>query len=215
MTRSRGGTREPSRGGYGRGRSTPTRRSRGSNGTSPSRWTGRGSRDLFNLSFVGNHENVLICGPVGVGKTYLANALGHTAVRRGLSVLMLRAQTLLKRLHQSRADNSFGKELVRLIHPPVLVIDDFGLQRLSPMESQDLYEVMIERYGRASTIMTSSQACGRVDGPVRRSPSGQLAPRPPHAQCSSDRHRGGELPEENGSEKEQTGKELIMTNETC
>jgi DNA replication protein DnaC len=101
-------------------------------------------RDLFNLSFVHNHENVLICGPVGVGKTYLANAL-------------LRAQTLLKRLHQSRADNSFGKELVRLIHPPVLVIDDFGLQRLSPMESQDLYEVMIERYGRASTIMTSSR----------------------------------------------------------
>jgi DNA replication protein DnaC len=114
-------------------------------------------RDLFNLSFVGNRENVLFCGPVGVGKTYLANALGHTAARRGLNVLMLRAQTLLKRLHQSRADNSFGKELVRLIHPPLLVIDDFGLQRLNAQESQDLYEVMIERYGRASTIMTSTR----------------------------------------------------------
>ncbi|MGD0660430.1 MAG: ATP-binding protein [Syntrophorhabdales bacterium] len=90
------------------------------------------------------------CGPVGVGKTFLANALGHTAVRRGFGVLMLRAQVFLKRLHQSRADNSFGKELVRLIRPPVLVIDDFGLQRLNPMESQNLYEVMIERYGRAS-----------------------------------------------------------------
>jgi DNA replication protein DnaC len=82
-----------------------------------------------------NHENVITRGPVGVGKTCLANALGHTAVRRGLDVLMLRAQTLLKQLHQNKADNSFGKEFVRLIHPPVLVIDDFGFQRLSPMES--------------------------------------------------------------------------------
>ena len=65
-----------------------------------------------------DHENVLICGSVGVGKAYLANALGgHTAVKRGLTVVMLRAQTLLKRLHRSRADNSFGKELVRLIRP--------------------------------------------------------------------------------------------------
>jgi DNA replication protein DnaC len=114
-------------------------------------------RELFGLGFTDRHENVIICGPVGVGKTYLANALGHSAVRRGLNVLMLRSQILFKRLHQSRADHSFGKELIQLIHPHVLVIDDFGLQRLTGSEAQDLYEVMIERYQRASTIITSSR----------------------------------------------------------
>ena len=72
-------------------------------------------------------------------------------------MLMLRSPVLFKRLYQSRADHSFGKELIQLIHPDVLIIDDFGLQRLTTTEAQDLYEVMIERYQRASTVMTSSR----------------------------------------------------------
>lgn len=114
-------------------------------------------RELFSLEFVGRKENVLICGPVGVGKTFIANALAHSACRRGYKVLMLRASAMFKKLLQSRADNSYGKELLKLISPELLVIDDFGLQKLTDEQSGDFYEVIIERHGRASTVITSNR----------------------------------------------------------
>jgi DNA replication protein DnaC len=114
-------------------------------------------KDLFSLEFIGRKENVLICGPVGVGKTFIANALAHSACRRGHKVLMLRAATMFKKLLQSRADNSYGRELIKLIGAELLIIDDFGLQRLTDEQATDFYEVIVERYGRASTVITSNR----------------------------------------------------------
>ena len=114
-------------------------------------------KELFSLEFISRNENVLICGPVGVGKTFIANALAHSACRRGHKVVMLRASAMFKKLLQSRADNSYGKELLKLISPELLVIDDFGLQKLTDEQSGDFYEVIIERYGRASTVITSNR----------------------------------------------------------
>ena len=114
-------------------------------------------KELFSLEFIGRKENVLICGPVGVGKTFIANAVAHSACRRGYKVVMLRASAMFKKLLQSRADNSYGKELLKLISPELLVIDDFGLQKLTDEQSGDFYEVIIERYGRASTVITSNR----------------------------------------------------------
>ena len=113
--------------------------------------------ELFGLHFIQRKENVIFAGAVGVGKTFLASALGHAACRAGYRVLFTRADTMLKKLVQSRADNSFDRQLREYITPDVLVIDDFALRRLSNVGSSDLYELIIERHLRSSTIMTSNR----------------------------------------------------------
>jgi len=115
-------------------------------------------RDLFSLAFLERHEDVLFLGPVGVGKTFLACALGHSACRAGRRVLFLRSDALLKLIHQSRADNSTERVIRSLLAPDLLIIDDFGLRRLNAQQSSDFYEVIIERHRRASTIVTSNRA---------------------------------------------------------
>ncbi|MFQ5944620.1 MAG: IS21-like element helper ATPase IstB [Anaerolineales bacterium] len=114
-------------------------------------------RDLFSLGFIERHEDVLFLGPVGVGKTLLAISLGHSACRAGHHVRFLRSDHLLKLLHQSRADNSTEKVLRSFLAPDVLIIDDFGLRRLTSQQSSDFYEVIIERHRRTSTIVTSNR----------------------------------------------------------
>ena len=115
-------------------------------------------RTLFTLAFLERREDVIFLGPVGVGKTSLACALGHSACRAGRRVLFLRSDHLLKLIHQSRADNSTERVLRSLLAPDVLIIDDFGLRRLNAQQSSDFYEVLIERHKRASTIVTSNRA---------------------------------------------------------
>jgi DNA replication protein DnaC len=115
-------------------------------------------RDLFSLGFLERHEDILFLGPVGVGKTFLACALGHAACRAGHRVLFLRSDALLKLIHQSRADNSTERVLRSLLAPDLLIIDDFGLRRLNAQQSSDFYEVIIERHRRATTIVTSNRA---------------------------------------------------------
>lgn len=114
-------------------------------------------RDLFSLAFIDRVEDAIFLGPVGVGKTHLACALGHAACRAGRDVLVLRTDAMLKLLHQSRADNSTDKVLRRLLAPDVLILDDFGLRRLDAQQSSDFYEVVLERHRRASTIVTSNR----------------------------------------------------------
>ena len=112
---------------------------------------------LTGLDWIECKENVILTGPVGVGKTFIANALAHVACRRNKSVIIVKAAQMFKNLYAARADNSLEKELVKFIAPSLLVIDDFGLGKLSPEQANDFYEIVSERYERASTIITSNR----------------------------------------------------------
>ena len=101
--------------------------------------------------------NVIVMGPVGVGKTFMANALGHIACRRRRSVLMLRADDMFKRLKAARLDRSFEQELKRLIRFDLLIVDDFALRDLDDVETQDFYELVVERHLKSSTVVTSNR----------------------------------------------------------
>jgi DNA replication protein DnaC len=113
--------------------------------------------ELFGLHFIERHENVIFCGPVGVGKSFLAQAIGHAACRAGYQVLFRQTERLLKALARSRADNSFDRELRSFLTPDLLVLDDFGLKKLSSQATSDFYDLLIERHTRSSTIITSNR----------------------------------------------------------
>lgn len=118
-------------------------------------------RDLLNelvsLRFLEAHQHVAIVGPVGVGKTFLAHALGHIACRRAASVLALRSDRMHKALKHSRLDNSYEAELRKLIGVDLLIIDDFCLDAMDPTESRDTYEILIERDRAGSIVVTSNR----------------------------------------------------------
>ena len=122
--------------------------------------TSRGLRKTQVLELAQNrwikaHQCVILTGPSGVGKSYLAQALGHHACRSGHSVQYLRLPTLLAQFVQARAQGTYERLLKRLGKLSLLVIDDFGLATLTDIECQDLLEAVEERYGTGATLITS------------------------------------------------------------
>jgi DNA replication protein DnaC len=114
--------------------------------------------DLATIGFVGRNENVLLVGQTGVGKSHIAQALGHRACLRGYTVLYTSAHAMFQQLRASRADTSYERKLLRFTTPALLVIDDLGLRPLAGEEPLDLYEVIRCRYERGSMIITSNRA---------------------------------------------------------
>jgi len=112
-------------------------------------------RQLATCRWLHEHQNVTVTGPTGVGKTYVACALAQHACRRGFSAMYRRASRLFDELTLARADGSYVRLLGKLARTDVLVIDDWGLTACRDSERQDLLEILEDRYGSRSTIMTS------------------------------------------------------------
>ena len=114
--------------------------------------------DLATCRFVDEKVAVLIAGPCGTGKSHIAQALGHEAVRHDHDVIFTTQSRLLGQLQAARATQTFERRFQALARVPLLIIDDFGLKPLQPPQDDDFHELISERYERTATIVTSNLA---------------------------------------------------------
>lgn len=116
-------------------------------------------RDLAALRWLHSGESVILHGPVGVGKTHVAQALGHLAIRHGADVRFLKTSRALADLAGGHADRTWPKRLAELARPDLLILDDFAMRQLTAQQADDLYELVSERtQAHRSMIATSNRA---------------------------------------------------------
>lgn len=115
---------------------------------------------LTDCSFIKRSENILICGPTGVGKSFISSALGNQACHQGFKVLYFNTQKLFTRLRMSKADGSYMREINRIEKMDLLILDDFGLQQMDDQNRMAFLEIIEDRHGLRSTIISSQLPVG-------------------------------------------------------
>jgi DNA replication protein DnaC len=113
-------------------------------------------RDLASCRFLKEPANILVAGPCGTGKSHIAQALGHCAVRAGFDVLFTSHSQLLGSLNSARAVGTFERRFHSLAKIDLLIIDDYGLKPMKPPQDEDFHDLVAERYERRATLVTSN-----------------------------------------------------------
>jgi DNA replication protein DnaC len=113
--------------------------------------------DLATGAFIAKHEDALFLGPPGTGKSHLAQAIGHAAIQQGYRVLYRQTYTLLDELAETTIDGTRKEHMDLLVSVPLLIIDDLGMRKLPMTAAEDLLEIVMRRYERASTLLTSNR----------------------------------------------------------
>ena len=122
----------------------------------------------FSLEFLARREHVLLVGPAGVGKSFLAQALGHSAVRAGHTVRFSHADDYFRVMNQARVDNSLERSFRTFLSPDLLILDDLGLHRFTAQQSADLYDLILNRHRASSFVITSNRALLEAKGVIDR-----------------------------------------------
>ena len=114
-------------------------------------------RELATCQFIERKESVILCGPVGVGKTHLAQALGHQACRSGYKVLFTKAGRLLADLGGGRADETWEKRIQHYLKTDLLILDDFAMKEFTKTQAEDIYELIDRRNRNSSLVVTANR----------------------------------------------------------
>jgi hypothetical protein len=159
--------------------------------------------DLATCAFIGKREDALFLGPGGTGKSHLAQAIGQAAIQQGYRVLYRETHVLLDELAEAVADGTRKEFMESLATVPLLIIDDFGMRKLPLTAAEDLLEIVMRRYERASTLLTSNRPGRRLGQAAGRCGGGQRHARPhaPSRPRAQMRSRGAGAPKMTGSWK--------------
>ena len=139
---------------------------------------------VISLEFLAKHEHVLLVGPAGVGKSFLAQAFGYAAIRAGHTVRFIHGDDYFRTMTQARVDNSLERIFRTFLGPDLLIIDDLGLHRCTALQSADLYELILNRHRASSVVITSNWAVnewlGLFEDPIL---GNSVLDRPANASC--------------------------------